>query len=271
MNSKKFYEELSNRLSKYSEFIILVVTGVKGSVPRKIGAKMVVFPDGTILGTIGGGSLEEAALKDAKVVFIDKKSISRTYELIESGTGASCGGSAEVFIDYNNTKCGNLVVFGGGHIGYHLARFASELGFNVTIADPREEFIDRDRFPQADKLVKINMENLDLKDIIKPDSYVVLVSHSHDVDFQIVKVLLKLNPIYIGMIGSKRKVKTTFEKLLQEGFKKEDFSKVYAPIGLDIGAESPSEISLAIIAEVIAVRSNKQQPTFCKKNIAELM
>jgi len=272
MDDIKFFNELTEKNKSYNGFVLLTVTSTTGSVPRRVGSKMALFPDGSILGTIGGGTLENEAIKDAHKSFDGKTSFSKTYYLTEKGTGATCGGSAEVFIDYNGSTSGDLLIFGGGHIGLPLSKFASDLDFKVTIADPREEFASRERFPHANKCVHLNLDKMNLSPMISSNTFVVLISHSHEVDFTIVSEVLKTSPHYIGMIGSSKKVKHTFSRLEERGFSKEEISRIYAPIGLDIGAESPAEIALAIMAEIIAVREKKEQPTYCidKKRSASL-
>jgi xanthine dehydrogenase accessory factor len=265
MEVKEFFQKLNEKIKTFGCFVILSITSNSGSVPRRVGAKMALFPDGTTLGTIGGGALEDSALKDAKKALQEKKSLSLSYQLSEEGIGATCGGKAEVFIDYNNTFCGDLLIFGGGHIGLPLSQFASNLGFRIRIADSRLEYASKERFPKANECILLDLDNLDLSSIITSETFVVLITHSHEVDYVIVKEVLKTSACYIGMIGSSRKVKTTLSRLEKDGFTHEDLNRIYAPIGLDIGAETPAEIAVAIIAEIIAVREKIEHPGYCSK------
>ncbi|MBU1626287.1 XdhC family protein, partial [bacterium] len=209
------------------------------------------------------------ALNDAKKALLERKSLLLSYQLTEEGLGARCGGKADVFIDYNSASSGDLLIFGGGHIGLPLSQFASSLGFRVRIADSRIEYASKDRFPHGDECIHLNLDKLDLSSLINSETFVVLISHSHDVDYLILKEVLKTPAFYIGMIGSSRKVRTTYSQLEKDGFTPDEISRIYAPIGLDIGAETPSEIALAIIGEIVAVREGKENPTYCSRSKRE--
>jgi xanthine dehydrogenase accessory factor len=151
---------------------------------------------------------------------------------------------------------GTLYIFGGGHIGQKLAPLATQVGFNTVVMDDREEFISKELFPTADRLIKVdNFRDVFDELAIDPDSYLVIVTRGHAHDKTVLAQALKTKAGYIGMIGSKTKCQTTFQNLIEEGFSSEGIKKVHAPIGLEIGAETPEEIAISILAELIKVRA----------------
>ncbi len=222
---------------------------------------MLVYADGTILGTVGGGLLEAKIREEALRCLHD-----RTPRLLEltlddksaDGIGVLCGGMVKVFVE-PIVGASTVYVFGGGHIAVPLVEFAKALEFGVVVVDDREEFANRTRFPLADT-VKFG----DFAEVVKTtdfllDDCVVIITRGHQHDEVVLKECLSKNrlPGYIGMIGSKEKVAATFSHLKQHGVSKELLARVKAPIGLDIGARTPAEIALSIMAEITAHRYGK--------------
>lgn len=216
---------------------------------------MLVYPDGSISGTIGGGNFEKQVINDCLDLFEGEIShLLKTYRFSQSGfdaTGMQCGGEAEVFMELT-AKPERLILFGGGHIGQMLVKIADGLNFKITVVDDRKDILDRFNQPVetilTDPDYNINFPSLD------KNSYVVIVTHGHKSDRSVLEKVIRYDCTYIGMIGSETKVAKTFSALEESGIDKSLLKKVHAPIGLDIGAEGPYEIAIAIAAELIATR-----------------
>jgi len=237
-----------------------VVMGEKGA-PGKTGFRMLVYPDGRIMGTVGGGKLEAKVREQAMRCLRDNKPSLLEYSLHEHGAdaiGVLCGGKVMVFAEPIASRP-KLYIFGGGHIGLSLAQFANTLEFMVVVLDDREEFANQTRFPEAE--VKCgDYVTMTRSVAFSDDDSVVIVTHGHEHDEVVLKECLTkaTQPKYIGMIGSKEKVGTTFNRLREQGIREELLRKVKAPIGIKIGSRSPAEIALSIMAQVVAVRHGKE-------------
>jgi xanthine dehydrogenase accessory factor len=262
---EEFYRAFREELEKGSRFAVATVVRVHASTPRETGAKMGIMPDGSIFGTIGGGKLEELVKADALEVIRARKSLLKKYSLTPfagGGIGTECGGEAEIFIEPVGFGP-RLLVFGAGHIGQALYQIATVLGMGVEIVDERPEYARAERFPGA--IVRcVEIPELDANGLVTPETYAVIVTHGHENDRDALRMVLGRGAAYVGMIGSKRKVKVILDSLEKEGMDKAELGKVHAPIGLDIGAESPQEIALAILAEIVAIRKLGQSPASMK-------
>ena len=236
-----------------------VVGGEKG-VPGKTGFRMLVYADGRTLGTVGGGKLEAKVREEALRSLHDKKPNLLEYTLDEQSAdaiGALCGGKIMIFVEPMLGRS-TLYIFGGGHIAVPLAQFAKALEFSVVVIDDREEFANQTRFPEAE-LKRGDFVTVTRSLGFNEDDVIVIVTRGHEHDEIVLKECLSktTHPRYIGMIGSKEKVAITFNHLKQQGIQEELLRKVRAPIGIDIGARSPAEIALSIMAQVIADRYRK--------------
>jgi xanthine dehydrogenase accessory factor len=252
---EEFYRAFREALEKGHPFAVATVVRVHASTPRESGAKMGVRPDGTIFGTIGGGELEELVKADALEVIRTRNSILKNYSLTPlngGGIGTECGGEAEIFIEPVGFGS-KLLIFGAGHIAEALYKIASVLGMGIEIVDERPEYARVERFPGA--IVRCaEISELDAEGLITPDTYAIIVTHGHGNDREALKFLLGHGAAYVGMIGSHRKVKVLFDSLAKDGADREELASVYAPIGLNIGAESPQEIALSILSEIVAIQ-----------------
>jgi xanthine dehydrogenase accessory factor len=251
------FQQIVEKRASGEPFVIATVVKTLGSSPREAGARMLVFADGTISGTIGGGTFEKLVIDDCMKLFGDDNyHILKRYSFTENGpdaTGMHCGGEAEVFIELN-TRPARLLIFGGGHIGRDLARLAVGIGFRITIIDERPEILREYRSP-----IETILTDADYNDnfpIIDKNSYIVIVTHGHKCDNAVLKKVIDKDCAYIGMIGSNAKIKTMFGELEQAGVTKEKLARIHAPIGLQINAEGPYEIAIAIAAELIAVKKS---------------
>lgn len=241
-------------------FVLATIIKIAGHTPRDVGARMLVYPDGSIYGTIGGGNFEKSIIEDClSLLNGNSEHLLKTYKFQGTGddsTGMLCGGEAQVFMEVF-AKPDTLLIFGGGHVGGALAEVAARLEFKIIIVDSRPNILESYRLPVQTILTDENYD--DNIPEIGPESYVVIVTHGHKHDQKILSRVIKDDCAYIGMIGSPRKIAATFSALEQEGIDKALFDKVHAPIGLDIGAEGPQEIAVAIAAELIAVRKKRSE------------
>jgi xanthine dehydrogenase accessory factor len=215
---------------------------------------MIVLPDGSIKGTIGGSSVEALVIRDALEVL--KQGVPRIVkhtlnDAEKSDTGMICGGTMEFFIEPLGRQP-HLYIFGAGHVGLSLAKMAGELGFPHWVLDDRPEFATPERFPGAvDRLVGTFPELTAKLSLARP-AYFIIVTRCHDTDLEVMRGVLGKEYAYLGMICSKRKKVEVFRILESEGFSREELERVHAPIGLNIGSESPAEIAVSILAEVIS-------------------
>jgi xanthine dehydrogenase accessory factor len=250
------FESIANLRRRGEKAVLATIVSTRGSAPRKESAKMLVLADGKIIGTIGGGAIEYQAYQEALKLINGNESKLAHYELTNadaSKEGMTCGGIVDVFLEPIK-PFPSLIIFGGGHISFFLARIGKMVDFRVTIIDDRPEFANPERFPEADETIAEDMASVMKRLEINGSSYIVIVTRGHMKDEQVLEWAVTTPASYIGMIGSKRKIKTSFTYLLSKGITQEQLDKVHSPIGLAIGAETPEEIAVAIMAEIIQVR-----------------
>lgn len=236
---------------------LVTVIETKGSTPRDVGAKMIVCSDGNIFGTIGGSSVEAMVIEEARECLKTNKTMKVMHDLSDeekSDTGMICGGKMEFFIEPVNSAA-HLIIFGGGHVALPLAKIASMTGFIYSIVEDREEFVTQSRFPDAESLIQAAPDKIEDKVKFVDSDYVAIVTRSHELDYQALKKVL-VHPVkYIGLIASKVKKKQIFEQLTKEGHTEKELSQIHSPIGLDIAAQTPEEIAISIVAELIKVKN----------------
>jgi len=226
-----------------------------GSTPRHSGSKMLVYEDGSIIGTVGGGELENRVIAEALEAMHDGKLRLLEYDMIDPGRGdpGVCGGQLEVFVEPVQPKP-TLVVIGSGHVGKAVAHLAHWLGFWVVVNDDRPGFCTPEAVPDGDEFYPIATADLPGQLKINPWTYLVLTTRGMDVDVEGLPVLLETNAAYIGVIGSLRRWTQTRNKLLELGVSEEMLNRVRSPIGLELNAETPEEIAVSIVAEIIMLR-----------------
>ena len=254
---QELYNKILELVKKNNACAMATVVSSIGSAPRHIGAKMVVSGDGALMGTIGGGGLEKLVIADCLVALKRKKSFLKDYPLDKKSGLQVCGGKVSIFIDVIRAQK-TLLIAGAGHIGLALSFIAKLLNFRVIILDNRREFAHKARFPHVDKIICSPYAEAFKKLVLKKDTFVVIVTHGHVHDAECLEAALRTKAGYIGMIGSRAKIKHVFGGLRKKGFKKAQLAKVYTPVGLDISAETPEEIAVAIAAQLVQV--SKQAP-----------
>ena len=243
------YQEIVRVKAEGGEAALATIVSASGSTPREEGAKMLVRPDGSISGTIGGGSLEAKIIEEAVKVIRQGKPKHHHFTLTdqEAGeVGMICGGELEVFIEPILTAP-VLYIFGGGHISLPLAKMARMAGFNIAVIDDRPEFANAERFPEVDTTLAVDFIESFSKVNIDKSSYIVIVTRGHRHDELVLEWAVGTPAKYIGMIGSKTKVKTVYSHLLAKGISREQLDGVHSPIGLEIEAQTPEEIAVSIL------------------------
>jgi xanthine dehydrogenase accessory factor len=258
INILKKIVELSNEDVIFAHAIII---NAKGSTPREIGADMIVLENGETIGTIGGGALELKVIDLAKSCMKTNTSATYNLPLNSPDIGMICGGEVDVFIEIYKSKP-KLIICGAGHVGKALYEIGKTLNFKISVFDDREDYLNKTRFPDADELVLGSIsENLS-KYPIDENSYICIVTRSHREDCEALKAVVESNAKYVGLMGSKKKIKEIFDELLSNGIDENKLSKVKSPIGLDIATNSPEELAISIIAEILAVKNNKLKSPF---------
>ena len=245
------------RLEEQGEAVVLcTILETHGSTPRHEGSKMLVYPDGHLLGSVGGGNIEEAVIKEALESLKDGKPRVREYKLIDPTRGdvGICGGQAVVSIEPLLPKP-TVVIIGGGHVGKAVAHVARWLNFRVVVSDDRPEFCNPQAVPDADEFYNVEMQDLPKHFTITPYCYLVLTTRGIVVDVPGLPALLDTPAAYIGVIGSKRRWITTRKGLLEQGVAEEKIQRVYAPLGLELKAETPEEIAISVMAEILMLRN----------------
>ena len=257
--NQEVFSALSAALSRGEEVALVTIVASSGSTPQRVGAKMLVHADGRTVGTIGGGCYEDDAYWKAREAISSRRPATVRYELSDDfaeESGLICGGQMEVFIEPVE-PAPDVYIFGAGHVGHSLARMAHEAGFHVHVVDDREKFANIDRFaPEVDVHVCDIPEWL-AAHTLPLTAYAVIVTRGHRHDLDALRALAPRQIRYIGLIGSRAKVKRVYDALLAEGLTPDQLRDVHAPIGLDIGAVTPQEIAVSILAELIAVKHGK--------------
>jgi xanthine dehydrogenase accessory factor len=268
-SDETFFRHLTEQLQARGRLALATVVEVKGSGPSRVGRRFLLFEDGTFSGTIGGGPFEALVVADTAALFREEGPgrLMKWYDFFEreivSGserepTNMICGGSARVFVELLKAAP-SLVILGGGHVGLALARLAPALGFDVTVADDRAEYSAPERFPSNVAVFQTN-RHYDLPPGAARagrDRYVAIVTRCWETDLTALRPWISADAPpakYVGLIGSARKVRGVFEKLRGEGVAEERLRRVHAPIGVSIGAVTPEEIAVSILAEMTAVR-----------------
>jgi xanthine dehydrogenase accessory factor len=232
------------------------VVRANGSTPQRAGAKMLVFVDGRTVGTIGGGCYENDAFWKARDAIATGRPSLVHYDLNDDfaeENGLICGGQMDVHIDPLSPSP-RLYIIGAGHVGWHLARAASAADFFVHVVDDREKFASQDRFPDATEIVVAPVAEWAATADLMPEAYVVIVTRGHQGDLDCLRALAPRPLRYLGLIGSRAKVARIYAALLTEGMAPSVLERVHAPIGLNIGAITPAEIAVSILAQLIAIR-----------------
>ena len=257
--NEEVFKAVGDTLSRGESAALVTIIRTEGSTPQRVGAKMLVFADGRTVGTIGGGCYENDAFWKARKSLETHRPLVARYELaddIAEESGLICGGQMDVYIEPLEAGA-HLYLVGAGHVAYHLAQAATPVGFKVHVLDDREKFANKERFPDA---ADISVDDIPswLNTVTFPsNAYVVILTRGHTHDLDALRALAQRDLRYLGLIGSRAKVARLYAALQEESIPLDTLQRVHAPVGLDIGAVSPQEIAVSILAELIAVKYGK--------------
>ena len=255
MTNLELYEEMVRLTRRGEPFALAAVIASSGSSPRKVGAKMLVRSDGSFLGTVGGGRVEKESVEAALAALKDETP--RTLEYVLTGeNGFACGGSMTVFIEPQGRRP-LLVMFGAGHVGRAVTGLAHGCGFRVVVVDERPDCATAALLPGADQIICKSVRDAFAGLPFGSESYVIIATPGHLSDFDAVRGCLASEAGFIGLLGSSRKRETLLQTLAEEGFDATQRARVVTPVGLDIGAQTPEEIAVSIVGQLIALRSGK--------------
>ena len=253
---KTIYQSLTELEASHQPAALCTVVKTSGSTPRHSTSKMLVYADGSIIGTVGGGEMENRVIREALDSLKDGRSRLLEFSLVDPSRGDAgvCGGQVEVFVEPILPPA-TAVIVGGGHVGKAVAHLAKWLGFWVVVSDDRPEFCTPEANPDADEFYLLPMKELPARLSITPQTYLILTTRGSSVDVAGLPPLLESSAAYIGVIGSKKRWTTTVNSLKEMGISADKLSRVHSPMGLGLGAETPEEIAVSIMAEVLIARS----------------
>ncbi len=255
LSADRLYRRLAELESSGEPFVVATVVRAQGSVPRHEGTKMLVFPGGRSEGTVGGGDLEHRVIQAALEALRDgqPRKLSYSFRDLERGDVGVCGGEMEVFVEPVQARP-TLVVVGGGHVGRAVVHLGSWLGFRVVLSDDRPEHASADSAPGAEAYLVGPLAELPQRMPITPDTYVMLTTRGVPVDVDGLPALLASPAGYIGVIGSRRRWEVCARELAARGVPAEQIARVHSPMGLELNAETPEEIAVSMLAEIIQIR-----------------
>jgi len=247
------FDEIQRLRAQGRKAALATIVQIRGSVPSFQTAKMLIRDDGSTIGSVGGGCVEAEVWAAAQDVLREEKSRVMSFDLTEESMaegGLICGGKVEIFIE-PIIPTPKMIIFGAGHISTQVSKIATIAGFKTTIVDNRPVYANAERFPEAEAIFSDSFEQA--FDGLSPNenTYIVIVTRGHQEDQNVLRWAIQTNARYVGMIGSKRKVRSILQQLEGEGISRERLEQVFAPIGLDIAAVMPEEIAVAIVAEAI--------------------
>ncbi len=252
---KSIYQALAELEKNNQSAALCTVTKSEGSTPRHVGSKMLVHPDGNFIGTVGGGELENRVIKAALESIQNETAQTLAYSMADPSRGdpGVCGGQVEVFVE-PILPTPLLIVIGAGHVGKAVVHLAKWLGFRVAVSDDRAEFCTPESIPEADAYYPVAMDELPKHITIDKRTVLILTTRGSAIDAAGLSPLLDSAAAYIGIIGSKRRWATTVKALKDKGVSDEKIARVHSPMGLELQAETPEEIAVSIMAEVMMLK-----------------
>jgi xanthine dehydrogenase accessory factor len=248
----ELYEEVVRLTRRGEPFALATVIASSGSSPRKAGAKMLVRSNGSFIGTVGGGRVEKESVEAALEALRNETPRTLDY-VLTAENGFACGGSMTVYIEPQGHRP-LLVMFGAGHVGRAVTSLANGCGFRVVVVDERPDCASESLLPGADQVVCMPVQESFATLQLTPHDQVIIATPGHLSDFDAVRGCLATRAGFIGLLGSRRKRETLLRTLEDEGFDAAQRARVVTPVGLDIGAQTPEEIAVSIVGQLIANR-----------------
>ena len=256
---------LARSESENREFALVTVVATTGSTARSAGTKMLVYPDGSIEGTVGGGIVEHESKIDARAAMETGTPLLKEYEITAGGPkGDTLAGTVTCFIE-PFLPADRLYLLGAGHVAQEIIPVAKLAGFHVTVIDPRESLSKTEKAALADRFLLQEYDSIDNMPIPK-GSYFMLGTYDHGIDGELLGKVLRRGAAYVGMLGGKPKIRAIFKSLREQGFTEEELEAAHTPAGLDIGAEDPAQIAISVVAEMLAVK-NGCKGGFCRDKL----
>jgi xanthine dehydrogenase accessory factor len=255
-NQASIYQSVAKLELEGDSGALCTIIRSSGSTPRHTGSKMLVYPDGSFIGTVGGGQVESRIILEALAALSDGRPRLLSYEMVDPSRGdpGVCGGQLEVYVEPILSRP-TLLIIGGGHVGRAVAHLARWLNYKVVVSDDRVEFCTPEANPDADSFLPVLMSEIPQHLKINSQTYIVITSRGSNVDIEGLPALLNGTAGYIGVIGSRRRWAVTRKALLTAGLDEMTINRVHSPMGLELQAETPEEIAVSIMAEVMMVRS----------------
>jgi xanthine dehydrogenase accessory factor len=255
MSDLELYEEMVRLVREGEPFALATVVAHAGSSPRKAGAKMLVRGDGSSLGTVGGGRVEQETIEAAHMALAEGDPCTLEFFLTEE-YGYACGGTMTIFIEPQGGRP-RLIMFGAGHVGRAVTALAHGCGFRVVVVDERPECATEAMLPGADQILCMSVPEASARLQLGLQDSVVIATPGHHSDFAVVRCCLATEAGFIGLLGSRRKRETLVQTLELEGVDETQRARVVSPVGLDIGAQTPQEIAVSIVGQLVAMRRGK--------------
>ncbi len=250
------YDEIVRLRRAGQKCAVATIVQVNGSIPSYESAKMLVREDGSMMGTVGGGCVEADVWTAAREVIETEKPRHLNFSLSQDAAydeGLICGGQLNIFVEPVIPQP-RALIFGGGHVSKSISKVATLAGFATSVIDNREAFANAERFPEAEATYAEEYEEVFPKLTVNGSTYLVIVTRGHRDDMRVLRWAVTTPARYVAMIGSKRKTISVVKELEKDGIPREAFDKVFAPMGFEIGAETPEEIAISVVAEMIAMR-----------------
>jgi xanthine dehydrogenase accessory factor len=259
---ERVYEAALGAMRRGEPTAVATVIETYGSTPRQVGAKMLITADGQTVGTVGGGQIEAQVIQDARAAIAEGRSRQSHYRSPDPQQGPTdrCADDMQVFIEVLLPRA-TLLIIGAGHIGQAVARMGAFLGYRIVVLDERAEMVTVERFPQADVLLSGPIDEQLSNCPLTEQTYAVLVTPHHSRDEVALAALAEHRLPYVGLLGSRRRTQATFERAQTIAVPADFLAQVHAPIGFDIGGETPREIAVSILAEIVAVQHGKRGQT----------
>ena len=255
---ERVYQAALDAMRQGEPVAMATVVEARGATPRGVSAKMLIYADGRTVGTVGGGGVEARVIEEAKAAIAGGESRELDYRLVDEQRGdpGICGGDMRIFVEVLTPRP-TLLIVGGGHVGQAVAELGAFLGYRIAIVDERPEMVTPERFPWAEARLAGDPAQEIESFPLTGHTYVVMVTPHHALDERVLAVLAGQPVGYVGLIGSRRRTAHTFERAREAGVPEELLEQVHTPVGLDIGAETPKEIAVSIIGEIIAVQRGR--------------
>ena len=263
---KALFTSMLQALAQGEGVVLCSILASSASTPRGAGAKMAVFADGHTEGTVGGGAVELESGKLAMEVLKTKQSLVHGYCLAPNEVadiGMICGGNVTVFFQYFDpqaeplTRAGYAYIFGGGHVGAALVPVLASVDFRVVVYDNRPGFATPEHYPQAERVILGDYLDIGAHLTLTENDYVCIMTPGHQADREVLLQAMRSPATYIGCIGSRHKIASTNEYLMENGIPEAELARIHAPIGLDILGQTPAEIAVSIAAEMILHRAKR--------------